>query len=186
MRLFLRDGYATTTVPRIALESGVSRTSVFRYWGSKSDIVWSEFDHHTTRLASLLAASRAGSPTMTGVREAAVENMRLSMHDSAMWLERFTVIETAPELRTEEAARWAGWARIVANHVAARHRQEIDDVVPQSIGGAVQAAFLAVLRQWRTTEGRSINVLQRLDEALSPLCDAMQTWLPDTHDRHTS
>jgi AcrR family transcriptional regulator len=177
MRLFLERGYATTTIPMIAMESGVSRTSVFRYWGSKSEIVWSVFDLHTRRLGELLADADPTAATMQVVREQVVENMRLSMIDSALWLERFAVLESAPELRSEETAHWAAWADTVAGHVASRHGFAPSDVTPQSIGGAVQAAFLAVLRRWLTAESPPTALLDDLDEALLPLCDVLQEWL---------
>jgi AcrR family transcriptional regulator len=164
----------------IAAESDVSRTSVFRYWGSKSEIVWTVFDIHTERLGSLLAAAPEAEPTMTAIRSRVVENMRLSMIDSAVWLERFAVLETAPELRAEESAHWVAWADTVAAFVAARHGFAPADVPPQSIGAAVQAAFLAVLRQWLAT-GRPTAIAAvapgELDAALTPLCDLLQGWL---------
>ena len=177
MRLFLERGYAATTIPLIAAESQVSRTSVFRYWGSKSEIVWSEFDEHTTRLGGLLAASDAELPTMHAVRLQVVENMRQSMLASALWLERFRVLESAPELRAEEAARWAAWAQVVAGFVAERHGFDVGDVVPQSIGAAVQAAFLAVLRRRLVPDEPAGELLLSLDEALQPLCAVLQEWL---------
>lgn len=180
MRLFLERGYAATTIPMIAEASEVSRTSVFRYWGSKSEIVWSVFDLHTERLGGMLADAAATEPTMTVVRSRVVESLRLSMIDSAVWLERFAVLETAPELRAEESAHWVAWAETVAAFVAARHGFDATDLPPQSIGAAVQAAFLAVLRQWLAT-GRPVALtdvaLDELDAALAPLCDLLQGWL---------
>lgn len=180
MRLFLERGYAATTIPMIAAESEVSRTSVFRYWGSKSEMVWTVFDLHTERLGTMLAAAPPTEPTMSVIRACVVENMRLSMMDSAVWLERFAVLETSPELRAEEAAHWSVWAETVAAFVGPRHGFEVSDVPPQSIGAAVQAAFLAVLRQWLAT-GRPTAIAAvapgELDAALAPLCDLLQGWL---------
>jgi hypothetical protein len=102
-----------------------------------------------------------------------------------VWLERFAVLESAPELRAEEAAHWAVWADTVAAFVASRHGFAPADVPPQSIGAAVQAAFLAVLRQWlassRPTELAAVAPGE-LDAALTPLCDLLQGWL-DQADR---
>ena len=53
-------------------------------------------------------------------------------------------------------------------------------VPPQSIGGAVQAAFLAVLRQWLATRRPTAIAAVApadLDAALTPLCDLLQGWL---------
>jgi AcrR family transcriptional regulator len=177
MRLFLERGYGATTVPMIAAESGVSRTSVFRYWGSKSEIVWSAFDLHSRRLGELLADADPATATMQGVRERVVENMRLSMLESALWLERFAVLESAPELRSEESAHWSAWADTVADHVGSRHGFAPGEVTPQSIGGAVQAAFLAVLRRRLRAGDASSTLLADLDEALLPLCTVLQDWL---------
>lgn len=180
MRLFLDRGYAATTLPMIAEGCGVSRTSVLRYWGSKSEIVWSVFDLHTERLGSMLAEVPAAEPTMTAVRTRVVENMRLSMVDSALWLERFAVLESAPELRAEESAHWVAWAEAVAAFVAARHGFDPGDVPPQSIGAAVQAAFVALLRQWLASgrlSATSPEAPAELDAALTPLCDLLQGWL---------
>jgi AcrR family transcriptional regulator len=177
MRLFSEHGYAATTIQMIATESGVSRTSVFRYWGSKSEIVWSEFDLHTRRLAELLRAADPDAPTMGVVRQCVVENLRLSMDASASWLERFAVLDSAPELKPEEYAHWVAWADTVSAFVAERHGLDAGDVGPQAIGGAVQSAFLAVLRQWLTAEDRAGALLPALDEAVVPLCDLLQGWL---------
>ncbi|MFQ1000905.1 TetR family transcriptional regulator [Modestobacter sp. SSW1-42] len=177
MRLFLERGYGATTVELIAAESQVSRSSVFRYWGSKSDIVWSEFDVHTERLRELLRGVAVDLATMDAVRQCVVENLRTSMEGSALWLERFAVLDSAPELRAEEHAHWVAWAEVVAAFVAERHGHLPGDVVPQSIGGAVQSAFLAVLRRWLATDDRSGHLPTALDTALTPLCEVLQGWL---------
>jgi AcrR family transcriptional regulator len=180
MGLFMQDGYTETTIQNIALASGVSRTSVFRYWGSKAEIVWSVFDVHTQRLAALLAAAEASEPTMTVVRRAVVENMRMSTEDSDLWMERFAVLDSTPELRSEESAHWISWAGTIASYVAVRNDLPDCDVVAHSIGGAVQAAFLTVLRQRLALDDASPeSLLAELDRALRPLCAVMQHWLDE-------
>lgn len=179
MRLFTENGYASTTIPMIAEQSGVSRTSIFRYWGSKSEIVWAEFDRHIQRLGSLLEAELTSeSSTLDIVRRTVVENLRLSMVDSGLWLERFTLVDTSAELRSEEALHWAEWAREVATFVGGRHGHEPGTLVPQSVAGAVQAAFLATLRTRLGAPGdAAATVLHDLDRALSSLGDALQRWV---------
>ncbi|MEV7085368.1 TetR family transcriptional regulator [Streptomyces sp. NPDC093085] len=180
IRLFLDLGYTATTIPMIAEASGVSRTSVFRYWGSKSEIVWGTFDLHTRRLGTLLDAPEAlesPEPTMRVLRERVVRNLALSMEDSGQWMERFTLLDSSPELRAEEAAHWLSWAGVVSTFVARRHGVPPDGVTAQSAGGAVQAAFLAVLRSWLTEPAPSAALLPDLDRALTPLCDVLQRWL---------
>lgn len=180
MGLFLEHGYQATTIQRIADACGVSRTSVFRYWGSKAEIVWAVFDVHTKRLGALLRADKSPDPTMMIVRRAVVQNMRMSTVDSALWMERFAVLDSTPELRTEESAHWIGWAGTVARYIAERSDLPESAALPQSAGGALQAAFLAVLRQWLADDDPSPDVLMpQLDEALKPLCSLLQHWLDE-------
>ncbi|GAA3862194.1 mycofactocin system transcriptional regulator [Leifsonia kafniensis] len=182
IELFLEHGYAETTIPMIAEASGVSRTSVFRYWGSKAEIIWGEFDRHTSNLAEGLRVSDQGQPTMAVVRAEVVANLGRSIEDSQLWMERFAVLDSSRELRSEESAHWIDWAHTVAAFVAERHGLSADGVVAQSIGGAVQAGFLAVLREWRRAgsewpERPTSALLAELDEALTPLGEVLQEWL---------
>ncbi|MFC9427047.1 TetR family transcriptional regulator [Streptomyces sp. NPDC056987] len=181
IRLFLDHGYAATTIPMIAEASGVSRTSVFRYWGTKSEIVWGTFDVHTRRLSELLDATDPAEPAMRAVRACVVRNLALSIEDSSLWMERFALLDTSPDLRSEESAHWLSWAAAVTAFVARRHGIPPGGVMAQSIGGAVQAAFLAVLRSWLTEPSPSAALLPELDRELAPLCDLLQTWLGTTH-----
>jgi len=180
MGMFLVDGYAATTIQMIADASGVSRTTVFRYWGSKAEIVWGVFDLHTQRLGQLLEAADTREPPLVVVRRAVVENMRRSAEDSALWIERFAVLDTAPELLSEESAHWITWAGTVATYISGRAGLPPGGVAAQSIGGAVQAAFLAVLRQWLDVADPSVDkLLPRLNDELRPLCALLQHWLDE-------
>jgi AcrR family transcriptional regulator len=182
MGLFLADGYEATTIQDIAEACGVSRSSVFRYWGSKAEIVWAVFDVHTKRLGTLLSADESGDETMSIVRRWVVENMRLSTEDSGLYMERFAVLDSTPELRSEESAHWISWAGTVAAFVATRYGFSQSAVVPQSIGGAVQAAFLTVLRQWLEVQDPAEgSLMPAIDAALRPLCSLLQHWLDEPH-----
>ena len=50
--LFLERGYESTSVAEVTRRAGVSRSSFFNYFDSKSSILWFAFDEHVTRLES--------------------------------------------------------------------------------------------------------------------------------------
>ncbi|GEK81156.1 hypothetical protein ABA31_25070 [Agrococcus baldri] len=179
MRLFTENGYSATTVPMIAEASGVGRATVFRYWGSKSEIVWAEFDQHIRRLTQLLEAELSSSDSTLGiVQRSVVANLGRSIESSGVWLQRFALIDESEELRDAEARRWADWAAAVAAFVARRHGYEPAAVVPQSIAGAVQGTFLAVLRSRRSdSDFTARSVLPELDRALASVIRPLQDWL---------
>jgi AcrR family transcriptional regulator len=161
----------------ITAACGIGRTTLFRYYRSKADIVWSAFSEHTEHLRGLLGTSHPGSPTMTAVRVAVVEALAASIDSRGIWMKRFQILDTSAVLRAEESAHWISWADAIAGFVAEDVGLEPADVVPQAIGGAVQAAFLAVLRGWRDIPDPDGRLLPRLDDDLRGLCDALQAWL---------
>lgn len=177
MRLFLRDGYAETSVADIAAESQVSRASVFRYCGSKSEIVWTEFQIHVDRLESSLRAVDSALPTLEGVRITVKDNLRRSVQDSAQWLDRFRVIDSDPDLRMEKAWRWGTWADVVAAHIGRRLGCDDQSPLPQIVATAVQAGFVSALRLWRDSGRPPESLDSQMDRILQPLCRSMQTWL---------
>ncbi|MER5177254.1 TetR family transcriptional regulator [Streptomyces sp. NPDC002896] len=175
--LFLEHGYEGTTLGAITDACGVSKTTFFRYYTSKAAIIWSAFEEHTAILRRLLREADPRVPVMTAVRTAVVEAFRASMDDEGTWMKRFVILDTSPALRAEESAQWISWAGAVAEHVARRTEDDPGALAPASIGGAVQAAFLATLRGWRTAADPAPAFARRLDADLKPLCDILQEWL---------
>jgi AcrR family transcriptional regulator len=175
--LFLEHGFEQTTIAMITTACGIGRTTLFRYYRSKADIVWSAFSEHTGHLRQTLRASQPGSPTMTAVRVAVVEALAASIDSRGIWMKRFQILDTSAVLRSEESAQWISWADAIAEFVAEDVGLRPSDVAPQAIGGAIQAAFLAVLRGWQSVPDPDRRLLPYLDGALRGLCDALQAWL---------
>ena len=74
--LFARQGYDETTVDEIAAAVGVSRRTFFRYYESKPDVVWGEFDAELVRLREQLQTAPAGEPMMDVLRRAVMATNR--------------------------------------------------------------------------------------------------------------
>ena len=70
LRLFTAQGFEETTIDQIAAEAGVSRRAFFRYFGSKPDVLWGEFDTEVATIRALLDEIPAGLPVMEAVRRA--------------------------------------------------------------------------------------------------------------------
>ena len=104
LRLFTEQGYDETTIAQIAREAGVSQRTLFRYFGTKEDLLGGNEDRFVQVLtdamdaqpaeASVWEALRAGVAavqTLHDSREQALERFRL-LHDTASlraaWLEK--------------------------------------------------------------------------------------------------
>lgn len=172
--LLLRDGYAATTVEAITSAAGVGRTTLFRYFGSKGAIVWGEFDRAVERLRTVLTRSR-DIPVATAVQVAVVTSTRLS-RDAApdTWLDRFRVLDRDPALVAETAAHWNVWSQVIADYVSTRSGLPTGSPVAAAIGGAIQAAYIAVLRDWAAADRDRPIDIGELERALEPIANALQ------------
>lgn len=175
--LFAEEGYGGTTIESLAAAAGISKTSFFRYFRSKSDIVWGVFDKHIDRLRATLESSDADVPTMTAVRSAVVTALRADADQYGLWLRRFRLFDTSPGLREGALARWSAWAMVIAEFVGGRVGCNPAEMIPAAAGAAVQAAVLAELRSWIHESAPPADLIDRLEGDLVALCDALEGWL---------
>ncbi|WP_164737385.1 TetR family transcriptional regulator [Georgenia sp. SYP-B2076] len=185
MRLFLEKGFDQTSMTEVAAACGIGRATLFRYFPSKADIVWRGFDLHLRRLATLLPAQPIALPIATAVHSAAVQAFAEAVDEEQLWRRRFAVQQQTDALRPGLAAHWLEWAQIVAAFVAERTGTRPDDVIPAAVGGAAQAAFAATLRTWLHTEDYGGDVIQRMRDALQPVCEGLNHLLESQELRHT-
>src|SRR3954468_24627659 len=66
LRLFTQQGYDETTIAQIAREAGVSQRTLFRYFGTKEDLLGERQERFVTLLTDTVREQPAG----TGVWEA--------------------------------------------------------------------------------------------------------------------
>lgn len=168
MGLFQRQGFDQTSMTQVAAASGVGRTTLFRYFPSKADIVWAGFDEHLRRLAQLLAAQPHDVAVMAAVHTAVIQAFAEAVEEKEVWIQRFQVLQT-DTLAPGAALRWAIWASTVSRFVADRTSANLDDAIPAAIGGATQASFSATLQTWLRTNGLGGDVVARMRATLQPI-----------------
>ncbi|MGW2717723.1 TetR/AcrR family transcriptional regulator [Streptomyces sp. NPDC001492] len=101
LRLFTEQGYDETTIAQIAREAGVSQRTLFRYFGSKEDLLGGGQD----RFGEVLMDTISEQPADAGAWEALRAGVAavLALHDSReQALERFRLLHNTASLR-------AGW-----------------------------------------------------------------------------
>jgi AcrR family transcriptional regulator len=101
LRLFTEQGYDETTIAQIAREAGVSQRTLFRYFGTKEDLLGGSQD----RFGQVLTDTISELPADVGVWEALRAGVAavLTLHDSReQTLERFRLLHNTASLR-------AGW-----------------------------------------------------------------------------
>ncbi len=161
--LFLERSFEATTVADITTRAGVSRSSFFNYFASKSDILWAALDERLEAAARSLA--RPGAP----VREIlAGITAGLTPDSLALAIANADVMGVGDELERERAIRQARLARAVAE----RSREGTTRLRAEVVGAAAAGAVLAAVWQWADAgAGRaalSALVDEALDQALGP------------------
>src|SRR5688500_18958743 len=71
--LFLERGFDETTVDDIVKAAGIGRRTFFRYFTSKNDLPWGEFDDLLDGMRAHLASVPRDVPLMEALRQAVVE-----------------------------------------------------------------------------------------------------------------
>jgi mycofactocin system transcriptional regulator len=146
--MFAQHGFEETTVDDIATALGVGRRTLFRYFASKNDIVWGEFDEVLTRLRADLDAQGDEVAMIDAVAAAAVSSNHYP-HELLPELRlRMTLITTVPALQAHSMLRYADWRAVVAEYVARRRGEQPGDLVPQTVSFAALGASTAAFSTW--------------------------------------
>ena len=165
--LFLERGFDATTVDDIAAAAGIGRRTFFRYYASKNDVVWGEFDEGLTALRARLAATPPDVPTYDALREAVLVFNRLDPQVVPLHRRRMELILHVPALQAHSTLRYASWRRVVAEFVAGRLGERPEAAAPQLVAHTVLAATVAAYEQWLADPAAALEPL--LDQALRML-----------------
>jgi AcrR family transcriptional regulator len=159
--LFLERGFEATSIADIASRAGVSRSSFFNYFASKSDILWAGLDARLDEFGARLADGRSVPEAAAALgADFAPDSLALATVNAvAMGLEE--------ELEREASLRRSRIARSVADRLA---RDGADRVTAEVAGAAWGGAVLAALEAWaRDGAGRTAlqTFLERAADAAS-------------------
>jgi TetR/AcrR family transcriptional regulator, regulator of mycofactocin system len=167
LRLFSEQGFEETTVDQIAAAAGVSRRTFFRYFETKADVLWNEFDAEVETIRALLAATPDELPIMDGVRQAVLAANHYRAQDVPELRMRVSLLSSVPELVASAAIHYDAWERAVVEFVARRSGQPVDSLYPLAVGRAVLAACRAGYDRWAARADADLTLY--LDAALRAL-----------------
>lgn len=163
--LFLEQGYERTTVAQIARRAGMSRSSFFNYFESKSDVFWSGLDARIVFLDAFLAAASVSSDASAVVSDAVREALSRFAPDAlALALVNSDTMGIVPELAQEMATRQ--WR--IAAPISAYLRRAGEEPLPAEVRAAAYAgAVIAALRAWALAGAGRERLNDLLEQALA-------------------
>lgn len=175
--LFSERGFARTTLEEIAAHVGVGRRTLFRYYQSKNDIPWGQFDRTLDRFRELLNDQPLDIPVYAAVHRAVVEFNRFPADAHPPHRERMRLILSTPELQAHSVLRYSEWRQVIAAEVARRTNSKPTDLMPQVAGHVSLALSLAAYEEWlEHSDGDPDQLLSTIDRAMA----ALQGYLGET------
>lgn len=165
--LFATQGFTQTSVEQIAAGAGVSKRTFFRYFDSKTAVLWHDFDNEVEELRAAFARVSDRTPLMTAIRQVVVSVNRYRAEDVPELRTRMRLIGTDPALEASAATRYDAWERAVSDFAAARLGEPADALVPLAIGRTTLAACRAAYDVWLSRADADLTVY--LDRSLRAL-----------------
>jgi mycofactocin system transcriptional regulator len=157
----------------IAAAAGISRRTLFRYFGSKNDILFGNFESLLHDLDQWLSSVPDDLPMFEVIADAVMRFNRVHSDGPVAHRERMELILHTPALRANAALRNAEWVAVLARYAARRMAAAPDDLGPQLAGqvslGAANAAYEQWLRDESSDLAEVVHRAFRMVEALPEL-----------------
>jgi mycofactocin system transcriptional regulator len=172
-RLFAERGFDATTLDAIAAEVGVGRRTLFRYYASKNDIPWGQFDRTLDGFRQILDAMPTDIALHEVVHRGVLAFNEFPADAQPPHRERMRLILETPTLQAHSVLRYGEWRAVIAEYVAGRLGLRADDMVPKTVGHVSLAIALSAYEQWLASPDASLAEL--LDEAMAGLVQHLRS-----------
>jgi AcrR family transcriptional regulator len=172
MELFFRQGYDDTTVDQIVAAAGISRTSFFRYFAAKEDIVLGRVDELGHQVLEALRARPAEEPVWQALRRAFEPLLELTAASPERWLAVARMLNDSPSLKAGQLGRQLSWQDLLVPEIAQRLGIASDtlDPRPRALAAAAIACLNAARDTW-TAPSATLDLPTLLDQAMNALTD---------------
>jgi AcrR family transcriptional regulator len=164
--LFVERGYEQTTVDDITERAGLGRTTFFRHYPAKEDVVFPDHDRLLRQIDQRLRTS-SHDTALAAVSDAVRLVLLHYVGEGDLARRRYALTSSVPALRHREIASVARYQRLFREFIAGwmAGTAEPDPLRAELMAAAVVAAHNHVLRRW--LRGQSPDPVREVDQALS-------------------
>jgi AcrR family transcriptional regulator len=156
MRLFLEQGFEGTTMEQIANEVGISRRSLFRYFGTKEDIVLGNLVEAGEAVRDALEIRPAAEPPWEALR-AAIGSLALAPEYSPERnLKISKMLYGTPSLRAAHLEKQLRWQELLVPNIRMRLGAETGDASDPRARAIVACALTCLdvaVETWTRSDG---------------------------------
>jgi AcrR family transcriptional regulator len=160
LALFGERGFDQVTVDHIAAAAEVSKTTFYRYFDSKEDVVLGRASEKLELMGVALAAQPAELSVLTAIRNAffVVADRYEIEREERLAMRR--LLQETPSLAARNLAHQAAWELLLREFVARRLGDDVGALGPRVLAAAVTATLRAAIDAWTdaggTTDLRSV------------------------------
>src|ERR1700742_4174688 len=164
--LFDERGYEQTTVDDITERAGLGRTTFFRHYRSKEDVIFPDHDRLLEQVSERLQTSSHGT-ALAAVSDAVRLVLLHYIDEGDLARRRYALTSKVPALRDREIASVARYQRLFREFIASWMGDDAEPAPRRAelMAAAVVAAHNHVLRRW--LRGDSPDPAREVDEALN-------------------
>lgn len=156
MRLFLEKGFEATTLDEIADAAGVSRRSLFHYFGSKEEIVFSTKADFPDLVVGAINRRPADEPLLDMVENAMID---LAVRFETPQAKAFgRLIQATPALSAGDQAKYEKVERVLAKALAERKGLPADDVACRVTASTAIGIMKLATEAWLSGEDAAPEV----------------------------
>ena len=163
--LFDERGYEQTTVDDITERAGLGRTTFFRHYRSKEDVIFPDHDRLLGQIRERLRTSSHGT-ALVAVSDAVRLVLLAYVAEGDVARRRYALTSRVPALRDREIVSVARYQRLFREFISSwmADRAEPAPLRAELMAAAVVAAHNHVLRRW--LRGESPDPGRELDDAM--------------------
>lgn len=164
LEMFAAQGFDATSVDEIAAAAGIGRRTFFRYFTSKNDAVWGDFDGRLEAFARWFDDCPDALPVVEAIRRGVIAFNSFDGPATVSVRDRMRLILGSPSLQAYSTLRYEAWREVVARFAATRLGATPQDLIPRTLGHLALGAALAAYEQWLVDE--HTDLIDLLDAAL--------------------
>lgn len=180
LKLFMQKGYDETTIDDIAAAAGIGRRTFFRYFASKHDLLWGDFDTLLTGLRETLDSADPSAPILQTIHAAVIEFNHVPPAELAFHRERMELLLHVPSLAAYSVLKYADWRAEIARFVGKRMGKGPDSLTAQTMSWACMGLCMGAYEKW--LQDRQADLPSLFDEAFAGAQEIFGAG-PDSLDR---
>ena len=143
----------------VASAAGISRRTLFRYFTSKNELPWGDFDHEIAKMRLHLATIPDSVALQDALRNAIVAFNTFPESETPIHRERMRLILTVPSLVAHSTLRYASWRQVIAEFVARRSSVTEDSLDAQLVAWVSLSASLSAYERWLASDEAGLTDL---------------------------